>query len=442
MLALAAASAGAGREAFDTATARRVAETALHGRSLDYATELTTTIGARVTGSRSYQRAVAWAIDRFIAAGAATAVRAPFTIARGWERAFPATGRIVAPVQQTLRIASLGWSPSTPEEGVEARLVAGDDALGRAPESARGRIVMMTGRVPPDFDRTLMAAGALALLFQDPDAEDGLTARVRGYGGDIAPLPSATIARSDALLLRRLMAGGPVRIALALPNATTTDRVAVDNVIAELRGRDRPEEFVIVGAHLDSWDAGTGAQDNAAGVAMVLEAARAIAAAGRPPRRSIRFALWGGEEQGLLGSAAYAAAREDELDRCVAVLNADGGTGRIIGWTTPGREDVRAQVGGIARALLGELRTSAVDSSMQYAFDSDGGVFVRLGIPTLDLNVDDTAYEAVHHKAADTMERLNPRNLAVGAATVAATAYAIADAPGRLAPRGPKLGEP
>jgi Zn-dependent M28 family amino/carboxypeptidase len=205
-------------------------------------------------------------------------------------------------------------------------------------------------------------------------------------------------------------------------------------VIAELRGRERPDEWVLVGAHLDSWDFATGAQDNATGVAMVLEAARAIAA-GQPPRRSIRFALWGGEEQGQLGSNAYARDHTSTLDRLVADLNSDAGTGRIIGWTAPGREDVIRAARPLTRSFLTELGAATFDDSQRYAFQSDGAAFVLSGIPTLDLNADDTAYEEIHHTGADTMARVDAHALAVGAATVGATAYAIADAPGPFASR-------
>src|SRR5262249_44718152 len=156
--------------------------------------------------------------------------------------------------------------------------------------------------------------------------------------------------------------------------------------------------WVIVGAHIDSWDFATGAQDNATGVAMVLEAARAIAAAGVAPRRSIRFALWSGEEQGLLGSTAYVEAHRAELGQCLAVLNTDGGTGRMRGWTAPGRTDVADATRSLARALLEPFGGAPVDTSVQYAFDSDHTAFLLAGVPALDLNPDDSEYEAIHHK--------------------------------------------
>ena len=432
---------GAGpRGAYDSGTARRLATAAQNGRAFDYARDLTGSIGARVTGSASYDRAVQWSVRQFADAGV-TATLEPFSIPHSWERQRPARARIIAPIQQPVTVASLGWTPSLPEGGAEADVVIASVRSFSADE-VRGRIVMADGDAGADFDRRLAAAGALAVLFQDADADNEIAARVRRFGGEVAPLPSASLARDDAAVLRRLVKDGPVRLALDWTNRITEGPVVIQNVVAELRGRERPTEWVLVGAHLDSWDFATGAQDNATGVAMVLEVVRVIAALGRAPRRSIRFALWGGEEQGLLGSSAYVRAHQDELDHAVAVLNVDGGTGRILGWTTPGREDVQDDVRDLARALLRGLEATAVDRGMSYAFDSDGGPFLREGVPLLDLNVDDSRYEEIHHKATDTMDRVDPHNLAVGAAAVAVTAYAIADAPGRLAPRGARMHTP
>ena len=424
--------------AYDAGTARRLIQASLNGRAYEYTRQLTE-IGPRLTGSAPYERAVHWSVQQFSALGLGSVRREPFSIARTWERERPARGRILSPVRQPLLIASLGWVPSTPAGGIEADLATVSIRTGFDADDVRGRVVLVDAEDGGEFERRLAAAGAAALLFQDTDADNELAARVRRFGGGISALPAATIARDDVAMMRRLAKGGPVRVAIDWRNRISDGPVAIDSVIAELRGRDRPDEWVLVGAHLDSWDFASGAQDNATGVAMVVEAARAIAGLNKSPKRSIRFALWGGEEQGLLGSSAYVHAHADELDRAVAVLNVDGGTGRILGWTTPGREDVQAEAGELARALLRELDAASVDHSMAYAFDSDGAPFLREGIPVLDLNVDDSRYEEIHHKATDRLDRVDAHNLATGAAAVAVTVYAIADAPRRIAPRGARL---
>jgi carboxypeptidase Q len=417
------------------------------GKSFEYASELAA-IGPRVTGSASYQRASEWSADRFRAMGIARIAFEPFTIERGWERV-SARARIIGPADRALHVEALGWTPSTPDAGLDAEVVALDtfslDAIA-GHRSLRGRIALLPEGDPPGDPDTvarsvralgvaLRAEGALAILAPDSDADNQLTARGFGVGTDVGVLPAGQIGRDDAQAIRGLLTHGPVRISLALINRITPGAATVNNVIADIPGRDRADEWVVVGAHLDSWDFGAGAQDNATGVAMVLEAARAIVALKQPPRRSIRFALWGGEEQGQLGSTAYARAHVIELDRVVATLNTDAGTGRVIGWTAPGRADVVRAVRPLTQDFLKELGAGTFDESLRYAFQSDGAPFIRAGIPTLDLNADDTQYEDIHHKAADTIDRVNRRNLAVGAAVVAATAHAIADADARIAPR-------
>jgi carboxypeptidase Q len=415
------------------------------GRSLEYATQLTE-IGPRVTGSRTYERAVEWSADQFRAMGITRVALEPFTIERGWERV-AARARIAVPLERPLHVESLGWSPSTPDGGLDADVVALDTFSPDAAtmRSLRGCIVLLPEGDPPGnpitagkaitaFADRLRAAGAFAILLSDSEADNLLTARGLSFSTAISVLPAGQIGRDDARAIRELVGRGPVRISLELTNRITPGAATVNNVIAEIRGRDRPDEWVVVGAHLDSWDFATGAQDNATGVAMVLEAARAIAALPQPPRRSIRFALWGGEEQGQIGSTAYVRAHAFEQDRVVAYLNTDAGTGRTIGWTAPGRADVVRAARPLTRIILDELGAGTFDESLRYGFQSDGAPFILAGIPTLDLNSDDSQYEEIHHKATDTMDRVDVRNLALGAAAVAATAHAIAESAGRFAP--------
>jgi hypothetical protein len=417
------------------------------GRAFEYVRELTA-IGPRVTGTATYQRAAEWTAGQLRAAGVDRVTFEPFTIADGWERD-RVSAQIVAPVERTLHVAALGWTPSTPAGGLEADVIAVSEV---APEkiaalrSLAGRIVLLpagdVGGNPAtltkrrrDLDVALRDAGARAILSPDSDRGNALAARDRTFGATLGALPAAQIGREEADVIRRLLDRGPVRLALELRNRVTPGPVTVNNVIGEIRGREHPDEWVIVGAHLDSWDFAAAAQDNAAGVAMVLEAARAIAAMTERPRRSIRFALWGGEEEGQLGSGAYVSAHEAELDGFIAILNADAGTGRQIGWTSPGRLDVIDAVRPLVGPALAPIGGVTFDSSMRYAFQSDGAPFIRAGIPLLDLNADDAKYEDIHHRDTDTIDRVDPRNLAIGAAIIVATAVAIADAPVRIADR-------
>ena len=427
---------------FDADVSRRLAAATLeNGRSYEDVSELTGTIGSRLTGSEAYERAVAWSVARFRAAGVAAVVTEPFIVARTWERG-AARGRIVSPIDEPLHLASLGWMPSTPDGGLEAEVVAVTD-LGperiAAQSSLKGRVALVLPsaqgsdaaerlRLRQGLDERLRAAGALAMLSPDAGNHNVLAARSPGFGTEIGVLPAAQVGGDDAALIQQLLGKGPVRLAVEWRNQIGPGPVSVNNVIAEIRGRERPDEWVIVGAHLDSWDFAAGAQDNGTGVAMVIDAARAIAGLGRPPRRSIRFALWGGEEQGLLGSQAYVAAHRHELRQCIAAINTDGGSGRVRGFLTPGRGDVAAALRPLSQALLEDLSATGLDQSMRYAFQSDTGPFVLHGIPVLDLDPDEAPYEQVHHTAADTIDKVGRRDLAIGTAVIAITAYAIADA--------------
>jgi len=203
--------------------------------------------------------------------------------------------------------------------------------------------------------------------------------------------------------------------------------------VAEIRGRELPEEWVLIGAHLDSWDYGTGAQDNGTGTVSVLEVARAMMVAGKPPRRSVRFALWGGEEEGLLGSYAYTQAHLSELANCVAVLNTDNGAGHPKGWKLEGRADLKQAMQPWSDGLLKDL--SGGELSMEATYDTDHGPFMLQGMPVMDFWVDMSHYFEIHHKASDTLDKVDPLEYKAGTAIVAATAYAIAESEKPIATR-------
>ncbi len=451
VLSLTAASAAvpAAQPPFEAAVARTLITSTLDdGRSRRDVAALTEIAGARLTGTVIYERAAAWAVSQFRASGIDAVALEPFAIGRGWQRQ-SARGRVVAPVERPLQIASLGWMPSTPTGGLEAEVVVLRDLRPdkiAAQSSLKGRIALLPEGEPygSPYDRSrshqtidgaLLAAGAIAILSPDGGPGNELSARWRGFNADLGVLPAAQIGKDDALLVRQLLERGSVRVALEVHNQVSPGAVMVPNVVAEIRGRETPDEWVLVGAHLDAWDFATGAQDNATGVVQVLAAARAIAALPRPPRRSIRFVLFGGEEQGQLGSAAYVMQHERELSGGVAMLNTDAGSGRTIGWTSPGRADVARALQPFADALLSSLHSDEIDQSLRYAFQSDGAPFLIAGIPMLDLNADDGAYEDIHHKVTDTIDRVDARNVSIATATVAVTAWTIADAPSRIGPR-------
>ena len=399
-----------------------------------------------MTGTAGFDRAVAWARAKFAALGH-DASEEPFRIDATWERG-DARGKLLGP-QRPIKVRTGGVDPRDEARPIVADVVrvvdvspAGIDA---AKSKLRGRAALLdpatafagdylefNARLADAFP-AFARAGVAAVLWPSRLPNDQIKAHCpMQHVGMLAPLPIFDVAASDvAEILARAQKGG-ARLELASENRVGPAR-DVANVVWEIRGRELPAEHVLVTAHLDSWDLAPGAQDNGTGVAMVLASARAIAALGRPPRRSIRFALFGGEEQGLRGSRAYVEAHAAELDRAVAVLNTDDGSGAPKGWQAQGRPDVEAALAPIAARWLAGLGGGGV--SRESSGNSDHTPFLAAGVPALNLWVDTSHYSEIHHLPTDTIDRVDAVNLAKDAAIVAVTAYAVADAPERLAKR-------
>ena len=429
--------------------ARMVGAILVGGEAFKTLEELSDRVGARVTTTPEYERAVKWAADRLRAAGIKEVRLEPFTMEHGWRRG-AGRGRMLSPVERPLHLESAGWSLPTPAGGIRGELAVVKDvtpaALDAQAESLRGKIVILD-RPPPGkrrpYKQILMflrsferfkKAGAVAILFAAPPESTAYNVVHTGnvsWGGKLSQLPTAFLGLEDSRMLLRHLERGPVRVEVEFQNKTTGP-VKVNSVVGELRGTERPDEWILLGAHLDSWDLGTGSQDDGAGVAHVLEAARVLAAAG-PFKRSIRFALWGGEEQGLVGSSAYVRAHDAELGKCVAVLNSDNGSGHPRGWKVQGRHDVEKALRPIAKTLLVGLGADTVDDTLTY--DTDHGPFLVEGVPAIDLLVDRSHYDEFIHRNSDTIDKVVEHELAEGAAVMAVTAYALADSVQPFAPR-------
>lgn len=426
-------------------SADRLASSVLLGPSMDTLRELSDGFGGRLTGSPAYQHAAEWAAAKFRSYGIQDVRLEPFSIPNGWQRG-PAHAEILLPMRRRpLHVESFGWAPSTPG-AVKGEVLLISDV---SPESIRKQSTQIKNRFVLLDTEKLFAdgrlkalpalhasyplfkdAGALAVLYPDREADNVLNAHDTDWGAKMSALPVAQVGMEDAKLLRRLLEKGLVSIELEFDN-TITGPQQVNNVIAEIRGSEHPDEWILIGAHLDSWDFGTGAQDNGTGATSVMEVARAIAALGVSPRRSIRFALWGGEEQGLLGSYAYAQAHTAEVAKCVAVLNTDNGAGHPLGWKVEARKDLKEAMEPLSTAYLKGL--SADGLSMEATYDTDHGPFMLQGVPALDLWVDMDHYMEIHHKSSDTLDKVDPLNFKAGAAVVAVTAWAITQTPQPIA---------
>jgi carboxypeptidase Q len=416
------------------------------GPSMSTLEELADGIGGRLTGSPAYVRATEWAAAKFRSYGVENVRLEPFTIPAGWQRG-TASGAMLSPLARPLHVASLGWAPSTPPGGVEGPVVliadVGTDSLRSRRDELRGKIVLLDtdkiykdgyGKALPKLEaawRAFQKAGVLAVMFQDRATNNVIHAHAALWGAKVVPLPGAELGMEDAKLIQRELEQGPVTVHLTIENKTSGE-MTVNNVVAEIRGRERPSEWILIGAHLDSWDFGTGAEDNGTGVVTVLEVARAMMASGKPPRRSVRFALWGGEEEGILGSYAYTQTHKKDLANCVAVLNTDNGSGHPKGWKVEGRTDLKQAMQPWSNALLKDL--SGGDLSMDATYDTDHGPFMLQGIPALDLWVDMTKYFELHHKASDTIDKVEALDFKGGEAIVAATAWVIGESEKPIAP--------
>jgi carboxypeptidase Q len=412
-------------------------ESLLNGKAYAYDEQLADGIGPRLTGSTNYTRAAAWAVKQFQSLGLANVHTEEWTIPATWEPEAPATGHLISPVDHALHVYSLGWSPSTPNGGLTADVVyvssMTSDALDAQKDQIIGRIALFDRASFGDHPTIetqlrglehLRSLAPIAILStggaKGTESESSLD-----FSGGITRMAQAQIGLEDSLLIRRLLATGRVTMQFTLTNRIR-ENVPIPNVIGEIPGTERPGEVVIVGAHLDSWQPGTGAQDNGTGVASVLEAARAIQALHRPARRTIRFVLFGGEEEGLLGSHAYVNRHLTELPNIDAVLVTDSGSQPARGWYVMGREDERPSLAAISPLLEG-LGADGVSSNPQYIYQTDHADFDLLGVPTLVLWNDQDIYNTLHHKANDTFDSVVEKDLTQGATMVTVTAYAIAD---------------
>jgi hypothetical protein len=284
-----------------------------------------------------------------------------------------------------------------------------------------------------DLPYMLKSAGALGTL-QDGAKEHALMT-MSGSPNRVAPLPSLVISHEDYAMLERLiLAGVTPGVEGRVENRIGKSPVQQWNTVAEIRGSSQPGQLVILGAHLDSWDLGAGVTDNGTGSMVVLEAARVLAQSGRKPKRTIRFILFSGEEQGLIGSRAYAEAHSNMADSIQAVLVIDNGTGAITGQALQGRKDLE----GLWKQLLAPVAALDADSVREAVKSgTDHLSFVPYGVPAFNFDQQRRGYDHTHHSQSDTYDKAVEGDLKQAAAVMAITAWELANLP-ELLPRGPK----
>jgi carboxypeptidase Q len=420
-----------------------------------YLEELSDDIGARVTGSPEAGRAIEWGVEKMKAIGLENVHTEPWQLSRGWTR-ISADAEIESPIHRRVMIDAMGWVGSTPAAGAEADVVEVngyqlDQELKDSAGKWRGKVLLIVqkGEKPKngfaafakfgDFLKTAHQAGAVAIIggHGGRKSEGMHLTHTGGLGfNTYYDIPVVSMAAEDQDQIERYIdRGKTVRLKINVQNRVTDGPVSSANVVGEIRGTQNPEQIVVVGGHLDSWDLASGATDNGCGSSVTLGAAEAIMKSGFKPRRTIRFVLFTGEEEGLLGSLAYTKTHQNEMANHVAAVVLDFGQGPVTGFQMGGHYDLIPEMQKFAGALqaFGNL-----DVDDEAEFGTDTGPFILEGLPGINLNQDSPDYKYTHHSAVDTLDKVKADVLDRNATVMALTGFWIADRPDRLASPWPK----
>jgi carboxypeptidase Q len=420
--------------------ARKLIDESLSSRfAWERLAELTDTFGHRLSGSESLEAAIRWAAEQMKQDGLENVRLEPVKVPH-WVRGAESL-EILAPRRHALVMLGLGNSIGTPPDGIEADLhVVGNFAeLQSSASRVKGRIVLFN--VPfTTYSETVLyradgpsraaALGAVAALVRavgPPGLRTPHTGALR-YQEDAPQIPAAAVATEDADRLQRMQDRGTrVRLRLKMEARSLPDADSF-NVVAEIRGRERPDEVVVVGGHFDSWDVGTGATDDGGGCVVTWEALRLMKKLGLRPRRTVRVVLWTNEENGLRGGFAYRDRYRDQLTNHVLMLESDSGVFKPTGFGFSGSDGARARIKEIARLLSG-IQADRIGES---GGGADIGPSVQAAnIPAMSLEVDGD-YFLIHHTPADTIDKIDAGDMSRAAAAVAVMAYVVAEMPERL----------
>ncbi len=429
-------------------TAEQLRDRAMHDdTAYQIVSSLTTEVGPRLAGSAADLRAREWAVAKFKTLGFDKVYTEPVSFPL-WQRRGE-SGAIVAPFAQPLVLTALGYSPGTPQGGLTAEVVKFDslDALKEAdPASVTGRIVYLDYRMHREKDghdygmasavRTAgpplaAAKGAVGYLLRSAgtDAHQRIAhTGVTGFRDQVGAIPAAALSNPDADQLDRVLAyGKPVTVRLDLDCGVVGEYTGA-NVIGEITGRKYPDQVVAIGGHLDSWDAGTGAIDDGAGVAIAMAAAKLIGNLPQRPDRTIRVIAFANEEMGLWGGRAYAEKHAGEVAKFQLGSESDFGAGPV--WR------MSASVKPSARGAIQQIANVLAPVGVAYDAERPGGGGPDLspmhaeGMAALSLTQDGTHYFDWHHTANDTLDKIDPKELAQNVAVYAAFSYMAAQADG------------
>lgn len=401
--------------------------------------KLTDTFGSRLSGSRSLEDAIDWILSEMKRDGLQNVrgekVMVPHWV-RGQESAF-----LVSPRQYELHMLGLGRSVGTVVGGITAPVlvVSSFEEFARRQSEAKGKIVLFdapfvsygeTVRYRGGSASVAAKAGALAALIRSvaSNSMQNPHTGAMNYDSTAPRIPTAALSVEDAMMLHRMSERGEKIVVTLKMEAHTLPDAPSRNVVAEIVGSEQPDEIVVLGGHIDSWDVGQGAMDDGGGSVAAWEAVRLIKQLGLKPRRTIRVVLWTNEENGSRGGLGYRDAHAAELEKHVMAMESDNGVFKPSGFRVSGGDSAVAIVGDIATLLAPIGATSVAPGGAE----ADVDPLRERGVPALSLAVDGTRYFWYHHSEADTMDKLNPRDIAECVALMAIASYVIADMPGTL----------
>jgi Zn-dependent M28 family amino/carboxypeptidase len=426
----------------EDAAGRIVGAALVESHAWDKLAWLSDRVGHRLAGSPGLAQAVEWAAAEFERDGMDRVWTDEVAVPH-WERG-EESARILSPTEHSISLLALGGSVPTPADGIAADvvLVHGFEELAElGEERVSGKIVLYHKPIQPGFDsehgygsavrlRSRGASeaaklGAVGMLIRSLGTVDYRLAHTGGmrYQEEVERIPAAAIAAEDADLIQRLLdAGETVRVELKL-GCRTLPETTSHNVLAEIRGREKPDEIVLIGAHLDSWDVGTGAIDDGAGCAIVMETMRLLKHHGLIPRRTIRAVLFTNEENGLRGGRDYARRYEDDMDLHVAAIESDSGGGTPLGFGVSAGEGVLE----VVRGVTSQLAIIGADGAFGRGGGADISPMRAHGVPQMALVQDATHYFDYHHTHADTLDKVDKKDLDRNVAAMALMAYVLAE---------------
>jgi hypothetical protein len=409
---------------------------------------LTDEVGGRLPGTPAFQQAVDWGLAAFKEAGADSVHTEEFTIPSSWaEGETTMSASLYSGKTFSVRAVSMAWAPALAPTKHVPIIDVGDgteEEFKRAGDVS-GKLLLVHTKVLGSWEdlfgeygqawsviERAAPAKAKAVAFMATREHDILYRHTNAVAGEIDRLPELIVAREDGERIARLLASGhPIWADLSIPNKIGGP-FKTWNVVAEIRGSEKPDEYVVLGAHLDSFELGTGALDNGCNAALVIDALRAIKASGLKPRRSIRFILFSGEEQGEMGSRAYVASHRADLDRIAGVVVFDAGTGKTTSFSVGGRKDIIP----VVQPLVAPLAQFGADKLLDSA---EGGTdhfdFMLEGVPTFVAEQDEANYLENYHAISDTYDKVDFPQLKKHVAEAAVLTLGLANRPDRVGSR-------